>query len=497
MEFERGNGILLPIFSLPSEYGIGSLGKEAYDFVDFLVKAGIKYRQILPLGPTSYGDSPYQSFSSFAGNPYFIDLDLLAEEGLLKKSDYKNVDFGGTVTDKGQYIDYEKMYQTRFEVLYKAYKNFKIGTDYLTFFEDEAYRLEDYCLYMAIKKVTGEKPWQDFPIDLRDRNPVVLWAFKNNNSDLIEFFSFIQYEFLRQWENLKKYANERGVEIIGDLPIYVAADSSDSRAHRNILKLDQATKKAFFVGGCPPDAYSDDGQLWGNPVYDWERLEETGYDFRLKRIEKSLTLYDCLRLDHFRGFESYYEIPAEQKTAREGRRVKAKSDFFFERVKETFPEGKFIGEDLGIITDEVRLMKEKTGFPGMKVIQFAFNGKFDSEYLPHNYEKNSVTYSSTHDQDTLKGRLDSLSPEKLKEVEAYFGLKEGDDYCLEIIRSLMMSVADLSIFELQDFLELGNEARINVPGFVGNNWKWRLNKKMVTDELAERIRNMGKLYGRI
>lgn len=492
---QRANGVIMPIFSIPSDYGIGTLGKEAYEVVDFLSEANIHYWQILPLGPTSYGDSPYQSFSSFAGNPYFIDLETLEEDGLLEKEDYKNVDFG----ENESYIDYAKMYNNRFGVLEKAYKNSKgkLDKEIKEFRKKEAYWIEDYALYMAIKKEYLDVSWLEFPEDLRDRKKTALNKFYKENKDEVDFFVFVQYEFFKQWEELKAYTNRHKIEIIGDLPIYLALDSSDAWANSNILKLDE-DKNPTLVGGCPPDDFSEDGQLWGNPLYDWDKMQEDNFSFWEKRIEMNLRMVDLLRLDHFRGFEAYYEIPAVDETAKYGEWTKAKPVEFFDMVKEKFPDGKFIAEDLGYITDEVKDLMTSLGYPGMNVIQFAFGEDFTSDYLPHNFKRNSIVYSSTHDSDTLMGWLKSLDEDKMAMVEAYFDLESDDleENLWTIIKRLMASVSDVCMFEIQDFLALDNDARINSPGTLGENWKWRASKEDFQSKLPQKIKELARLYER-
>lgn len=486
--FRRANGLIFPIFSLPSDYGIGTFGKKAYDFVDFLKKAGFGYWQILPLGPTSYGDSPYQSFSSFAGNPYFIDLDILKDKNLLSESELQSLDY------EKDFIDYGKLYNNRFIILKKAFERFD-DKSIEEFKKREKSWLLDYSLFMAIKDKYDGSSWLDFPKKLRDRDQKALDEFYRENKKSIEFYNFLQYEFFIQWDDLKSYANSNDIEIIGDLPIYLALDSADSWVNFDILKLNKDDKRPEFLAAVPPDAYSADGQLWGNPTYDWDRLKKRGYEFLLKRIGKNLKLYDYLRLDHFRGFESYYEVKADDKNARDGLWQKAYGDEFFEILAENLKDAKFIAEDLGFITKEVENLKEMTGYPGMKVIQFAFGDDFKSPYLPHNYEKNSIVYSSTHDSDTLKGWLDGLDRKKKDMVYQYFNIKDQDPSWV-IIRALMASVSDIAIFQIQDFLKLGNESRINRPGVLGGNWQFRIKGDELTDTLAKKIKTIGKLYER-
>ena len=492
----RSNGVVMPIFSLPSKYGIGTFGKSAYEFVDFLSEASIKYWQILPLGQTSYGDSPYQAFSSFAGNPYFVDLDMLIADGLLDESDLENINFG----DNDRYVDYAIQYNIRYRILEKAFENSKgkLDDEIADFRKKESFWIEDYALFMAIKHDQLDISWVEWDEDLRDRDPETLASFKEKHKEDIDFYTFIQYEFFTQWQKLKEYTNRRNIEIIGDLPIYVAYDSCDAWVYADILKLDQKSKEPLIVGGAPPDAYSEDGQLWGNPVYDWEKMKDNDYDFWKKRLAMALKTHDLLRLDHFRGFEKYYAIPATDENAKFGTWEPGGGYEFFDEILKQYPDKQFIAEDLGYITKEVDALKNHYGFPGMNVIQFAFDGTFASNYLPHNYEKNSVVYSSTHDSSTLKGWVDSLDEEDLLLVEKYFGLenKEESDFVWEIIRSLMASVADVAIFEIQDFFEMGDQAKINTPSTLGNNWKWRAKSEDFTDDLARKIKEMSRLYGR-
>lgn len=493
---KRSNGVIMPIFSLPSNYGIGTFGKASYEFVDFLADASIKYWQILPLGQTSYGDSPYQAFSSFAGNPYFIDLDMLIEDDLLEKNDLENINFG----DNERYVDYAIQYNIRYRILEKAFDNAKgkLDNQIKEFREKESFWIEDYALFMAIKHDQLDISWVEWDENLRNRNKYFLEKFKLDHKNEIDFYIFIQYEFFIQWQKLKEYANRRNIEIIGDLPIYVAYDSCDAWVNSDILKIDKDSKQALIVGGAPPDSYSEDGQLWGNPVYDWDKMKSDSYSFWQKRLEMALRTYDLLRLDHFRGFEKYYAIPASDENAKYGSWQEGGSYEFFDTILEKYSDRQLIAEDLGYITKEVYDLKNHYGFPGMNVIQFAFDGTFTSNYLPHNYERNSIVYSSTHDSSTLKAWLDSLDDEEISLVEKYFGLKnsEKEDYVWAIIRSLMASVADVSMFAIQDFFELGDEAKINTPSTLGNNWKWRARKEDFTDELAEKIKDMSRLYGR-
>nr|WP_072536477.1 4-alpha-glucanotransferase [Anaerococcus mediterraneensis] len=492
---ERSYGIIMPIFSLPSKYGIGTFGKAAYDFVDYLTEAGAKFWQILPLGQTSYGDSPYQSFSSFAGNPYFVDLDLLVEDGLLTKEDLENIDFGSDERS----IDYARLYNVRYRVLEIAFENSKgkIDKEIKEFRKKEADWIEDYGLFMAIKRDNLDRSWDMWDEDLRDRKKSALNEFKKENQDLIDFYIFIQYEFFKQWQNLKDFTNRHQIEIIGDLPIYVAYDSCDAWVNNNILKLDKETKQPIVVGGAPPDGYSEDGQLWGNPVYRWDYMKDTeNFAFWKKRIGMSLRLYDILRLDHFRGFEAYYAIPASDDTAKYGSWEKGEPYAFFDAIKEAFPDARFIAEDLGFITKEVVDLKDHYGFPGMNVIQFAFGDNFDSDYLPHNYEKNSLVYASTHDSDTLQGFIDSADEHLLELIKKYLGIENKEDIRDEINRVLMASVSDVAIYEIQDLFGLSNDSKINSPGTVGGNWVWRAVEEDFDEDIAKKFKDMSKIYGR-
>lgn len=492
--FRRKNGVIMPVFSLASKHGIGTFGKAAYDFVEFLSKSGVGYWQILPLGPTSYGDSPYQSFSSFAGNPYFIDLDILVDENLLKKEDLDGVIF----TENESYVDYAMLYNKRFRILKKAFENIDTKTkeEIENFRKEESYWIEDYALFMALKRDQLDQSWVDFDEKYKRRDKKALEEFSKTHTDEIDFHIFMQYEFFKQWNNLKAFANRHEIQIIGDIPIYVAFDSCDSWVNGDILKLDENLKPEF-VAGCPPDGFSDDGQLWGNPVYDWEKLKESDFEFWINRIKVNHKLFDIIRLDHFRGFEAYYEIDARDDSAKYGSWKKAYGDLLFEKIKKELPDVLFIAEDLGFITDEVRNLKDKYEIAGMKVLQFAFSEDMKSEYLPYNYDKNSICYSSTHDSDTLSGWLLNLDKQTFKRVKDYFDLKEDENYTFQIIKQLMGSVCQIAMFQMQDLLNYDNHARINVPSTLGENWKWRSSESDFTEELAQKIKNAASLYGRI
>lgn len=488
----RKNGIILPVFSLPSNHGIGTFGKEAYRFVDFLKKAKQSYWQILPVGPTSYGDSPYQSFSTFAGNPYFIDLDLLAEDGLLEKEEIEQFNYG----NNKNYIDYGTMYQNRFKILKIAYANgiLRYKKEIEKFKEDNKHWVEDYALFMALKNLNNGVAWKEWNKEIRFRNKETIEKHKDLLKDEIEFYIFLQYIFFQQWYKLKQYANKNGIEIIGDIPIYVAEDSSDVWSNPKLFALDEnlfPTK----VSGCPPDAFSETGQLWGNPIYNWEEHEKTNYKWWIERISSALKIFDVVRIDHFRGFESYWAVPYKDETAINGQWEKGPDYKLFEAVKNQLGEIKVIAEDLGYITEEVRDLLNKCGYPGMKVLQFAFDPSGESEYLPHNYEKNTVVYTGTHDNDTIKGYFNSLNQKEREYCQKYTGMKDENDW-ESFIKCAISSPAETSILQMQDILNLGTEARINIPSTLGQNWTWRMSKEDLKDDLAKKLAELTETYGR-
>ena len=494
----RASGILFPVSSIPSRYGIGSFSREAYKFVDQLESAGQSYWQILPLGPTGYGDSPYQSFSTFAGNPYLIDLEDLIEKGLLMESECSGCDWGGSES----YVDYEKMYQSRFLVLKKAFSRFD-PTDaaFLTFKNENAEWLDDYCTYMAIKNDLGGILWTEWPEELKNREKQALKEAKERLFEEREFYAFQQFFFDTQWTKLKAYANEKGIQIIGDVPIYVAFDSADTWADPELFQFDE-THQPKSVAGCPPDAFSVTGQLWGNPVYDWKYHKKTNYAWWIRRMENAMKRYNVARIDHFRGFEAYYAIPYGDKTAENGKWEKGPGAELFHVLKKKIPDLQVIAEDLGVITDEVREMMAETGFPGMKVLQFAFDESEASVYLPYRFESsNCVVYTGTHDNETTKGWLEGLEKQQghgIKFVREYINCYQQpvNDCVWALIRTAMSSTADLAIIPLQDYLCLGNEARINEPSTLGNNWKWRLTKGLLSDTTLYHIREITRIYGR-
>ena len=492
----RASGILMPVFSLPSRYGIGSFSKSAYQFVDMLKKAGQKYWQILPLCPTSYGDSPYQSFSTYAGNPYFIDLDQLIEEKLLTRKECQACDFG----DDPQDIDYGKLYENRFKLLRKAYERANVGEDQ----EFEAYRrenawwLDDYALFMAVKDRFDGVAWNEWAEDIRLRWSNAMDYYRRELYYEIEFYSYLQFVFMKQWKKLKNYANINGIEIIGDIPIYVAFDSADAWANPELFQFD-AENLPTAVAGCPPDGFSADGQLWGNPLYRWDYHRETGFDWWIRRIAYCSELYDVVRIDHFRGFDEYYSIPYGDTTARNGHWEKGPGIALFEAAKNRLGELNIIAEDLGYITDSVKKLVADSGFPGMKVLEFAFDSREKSDYLPYTYEKNSVVYTGTHDNETIAGWYAGLDKSDLKMCTDYMNIDRipGKEYHWDFIRLAMLSVSDLCVIPIQDYLGLDNRARINHPSALGTNWRWRLAKGQLSASLLKEIREMTRISGRL
>ena len=489
----RESGILMHITSLPSPYGIGTMGKCAYTFVDFLRQAGQRYWQILPLSPTGYGDSPYQAFSTFAGNHYLIDLDTLVEEGLLKQEEVDCVNWG----ENPERVDYGCLYENRNRLLRKAYGRFAPKADFDRFVRENADWLEDYGLFMALKEKFGGKPWQSWSLSLMMRFPEVIADCREELMDTIRFQQFLQYQFFRQWEALRAYANENGIRIIGDVPIYVPLDSADVWSAPQLFQLDAGCRPKR-VAGCPPDSFSADGQLWGNPIYDWDKMKQEGYAWWIRRLGAAAKMYDVVRFDHFRGFESYWSIPAGDKTAAFGRWEKGPGHDFIEAVRNALPNLDFIAEDLGFITPEVRKLQEDSGYPGMKVLQFAFDSREASDYLPHTYPVNSVCYSGTHDNLTMVQWLEEAAPEDIAFAKTYLGLSEEEGYVRGIIRGCMSSVSRLCVIQMQDYLELGGFARMNFPGTLSSdNWSWRAKPGFLTEKLTRRIYETTRIYGRL
>ncbi len=492
----RRSGVLMPISSLPGAYGIGTFSKEAYDFVDFLKASGQKLWQILPLGPTGYGDSPYQAFSTFAGNPYFIDLEKLIDEGLITKEECDALDWGGNA----EYVDYSNLYASKFKILRLAFSRVNLIEDskFWDFLTRNLDWVPNYALYMAVKNANGGACWTEWPEDIRLRKETAIDEYKEKYKDEILFYEFLQYLFAKQWNALKKYANENGIKIVGDVPIYVSFDSADLWANPELFQLDEKNVP-LAVAGVPPDAFSKTGQLWGNPLYRWDYHKKTGYAWWIKRMKHCYKLYDVVRVDHFRGFEAYYSVPAQDKTAERGVWKKGPGLDLFKAIEAELGKKEIIAEDLGFLTPEVLKMLEESGYPGMKVLQFAFYENSDSAYLSQNHVKNSVVYTGTHDNQTTLGWYQTLTKEDRDFLEAYTGITSWKNACSVMIRFAMMSVCDTCVVPMQDYLELDDRARINEPGSLGNNWKWRMKKDVTKQykELSERIYKLTKMYGRL
>jgi 4-alpha-glucanotransferase len=489
----RGSGVLLHISSIPNKYGIGTFGKEAYDFVDFLQSAGQSYWQLLPMGQTGHGNSPYQSFSAFAGNPFFIDFELLVKDGLLKSSDFNNIDFG----NKKNAIDYEKIIKNKIRVLNIAYKNSNGDQrSKVTEFSNDHHWVNNYVEFMAIKGLYGDVQWQDWPPELKKRDEKALEAMREELKDEIEFWKFIQYCFFRQWKKLKKYANKKDIKIIGDIPIYVSTDSVDTWVNSEFFKFDEE-KMPKVVAGCPPDGFSKTGQYWGNPIYDWDLLEKRNFDWWIERIKSCMDLYDVIRIDHFRGFEAYWEIPATDDTAENGKWVKGPGIKIINAINENVNGVEIIAEDLGYLTKEVLDLRDRSGYPGMKILQLAFDTREDSDYLPHNYNVNCVVYTGTHDNDTIMGWLKNADARDVKKAKQYLNLTEEEGYNWGFIRGAWSSVGKLSIAPMQDFLGLNAGARMNIPSTMGDNWVWKLDSEQLTKKLSKKIYDITKLYGRL
>ena len=495
----RKAGILLPITSLPSSYGIGGFTKEAYEFIDFLEEAGQSYWQILPVGPTGFGDSPYQSFSSFAGNPYYISLDDLIGEGLLTKEECEGVDYG---SDERQ-VDYKKIYNTRMKLLMKAHKreDLKNNKAFLDFVLENVKWLDDYALFMALKEYFGGKAWNEWDFDIRIGNPKAKEEYSSRLTKEIEFWKYVQYKFYEQLSKLREYANNKGVKIIGDIPIYVAYDSADVWANGSLFQLD-VEKLPISVAGCPPDGFSKKGQLWGNPLYKWEIHKESGYLWWIYRIEHSFKLYDVLRIDHFRGFDEYYSVPYGSKDATRGKWEDGPKSSLFEAISAKLGKIEIIAEDLGFITNSVKELLAECDFPGMRVFQFGFDKRdtgAKNDYLPHNYIENCVAYTGTHDNPTIVSWFFEISDEEREDVRNYLCDKYTPDseINLPIIGAVMRSQAKLVIIPIQDYLGYDSRSRINKPSTTGINWQWRLSVGDLTNSLAKQIYEITRLNGRI
>lgn len=491
----RSAGILMPITSLPSPWGVGTMGQAAREFLQFLQKGGQTYWQILPICPTSYGDSPYQSFSSYAGNPYLIDLDDLCRDGLLLREEYASLSWGEDPTQ----VDYGLLYRQRFFVLQKAVARLKSGpdSDFDRFCQEQERWLSDYALFMALKNQHGGVAWTQWPAPLRKRDAKALAAARKKLAGEIRFWKGVQYLFFTQWRALKEFAKGCGISIIGDLPIYVAADSADVWANPSQFQLDRDMLPTE-VAGCPPDGFSADGQLWGNPLFDWDAMKQDGYRWWIDRIAFQFTIYDVLRIDHFRGFDSYYAIPFGDTTARNGRWRPGPGLAFFQALEKALDPRPIIAEDLGFLTPSVRKLLADTGFPGMKVLEFAFDARDpSSDYLPHTYPRHCVVYTGTHDNDTIQGWMKTAAKADVARAKAYLRLNAREGYHWGMMRGAWASVADLAIMQMQDLLGLGSEARINIPSTLGGNWTWRCLPGVFTPQLARRLRRDMDLYDRL
>lgn len=488
----RKSGILLAVSSLPSKYGIGTLGKSAYEFIDFLKKSGQYYWQVLPLNPISFGNSPYQSFSAFAFNPYYIDLDILVDEDLLKTEEILKYDWG----DNPKRVDYSKIYENRPKILKIAASRFDtLNRWYVNFCHDNKFWLDDYAVFMAVKEEHNMLPLASLPEKFKVRDEETLNLIKREMKGQIEFHKIIQFLFYRQWINLKKYANYNGVHIIGDIPIYVSADSSDVWANPELFSVDEK-RCPIRVAGCPPDEFAPEGQLWGNPLYNWQNHEKRNYSWWLKRVRQANELFDVLRIDHFRGFYSYYSIDAKEKTAKNGKWINNNGEALINEIKENYPNTKIIAEDLGFIDSEIKRRIASSGFPGMKILQFAFDGG-DSDHLPHNHTKNNVVYTGTHDNPTTTG-WQAMSP--LRNVEYamdYFNVNFTNKLTDAFVRSALASVCDTAIIPMQDYLRQDNRSRMNTPSTIGDNWIYRIEAHNMGDNLTEKIYRQTKLYSRI
>jgi len=491
--FPRAAGILLPITSLPSPYGIGTMGKHAYEFIDFLKSAGQRYWQVLPVGPTSYGDSPYQSFSAFAGNPYLIDLDILCDEGLLCRNELESLDWCC-----GRYIDYARIYELRFDILKEAFSKSKhiLTDEFKKFCDENSFWLNDYALFMSLKNHFDNVEWLKWEEDIRIRKPNALKKYTSELSESIDFWKFIQYKFNEQWTNLKAYANKNGIEYIGDIPIYVAMDSADAWANPEQFLMDERCRPTK-VAGVPPDYFSATGQLWGNPLYRWDYMKDDNYSWWRRRMSFAARLYDVIRIDHFIGIVRYYSIDAGADNAIKGEWNKGPGMELINAINESRGSTKMIAEDLGEVVPEVRKVQIASGYPGMKVLQFAFDDTPNNHFLPHNHIQNSIVYTGTHDNNTTRGLIESRNPRKWRFAREYLGVRRTADIPDAMINAALNSVAHTAIIPIQDWLGIGAEGRINTPSTLGNNWHWRLVDGDLTPELALRIKKTTYNYGRI
>ncbi|NER37303.1 MAG: 4-alpha-glucanotransferase [Oscillatoria sp. SIO1A7] len=498
MPFPRSSGILLHPTSFPSRFGIGDLGEAAYRFIDFLAESKQQLWQILPLGPTGFGNSPYMCYSAMAGNPLLISPDRLKEQNLLSEADL--ADFGEFPVEK---VDFEPVKSLKEGLFQKACQNFQQGAppelqqEFQEFCESKAYWLEDYALYMSLKSDLQGASWHTWEPELASRDPERIEKERDRLSDEVFYHKFLQFEFFRQWSALKRYANDLGIEIIGDIPIYVAHDSADVWAHPEIFSLDKKTGEPAEMAGVPPDYFSATGQLWGNPVYLWKQLEKTNFEWWIARFQSLLAYVDIIRIDHFRGFEAFWSVPQGETTAIKGKWVKAKGDALLETVREELGTLPIIAEDLGVITPEVEALRDKFEFPGMKILQFSFGSGPDNPYLPFNFQtRNFVVYPGTHDNNTTVGWFEELAEHERAGLLAYLGHISTDGIHWDLIRLSFSSIANQALVALQDLLGLGSESRMNSPGKAEGNWDWRYESSALTPEISDRLRTMTETYGR-
>jgi len=484
MVFERASGILLHITSLPGKFGIGDLGKEAYDFIDLLKHVNQKLWQILPTGPTGYGNSPYQTYSAFAGNPLMIDLEDLVQRGLITQKDL-NLD----IEFNQNKVEYDKVRKFKNDKLKTAFNNFDItNKNFINFIDTQSWWLNDYAIFMTAKEVYDGKSWTLWDNAIRLHEQQAVQNFCEQYSRRINYYKFSQFIFFEQWSKLKSYANNNGIKIIGDIPIFVSADSADAWANPTIFQFDE-NNLPTKVAGVPPDYFSKTGQLWGNPLYNWQQLEEQKFSWWVQRFKAAFHQVNIVRVDHFRGFEAYWAVPAGEETAINGDWEKAPGEKLFSTLLEEIGELPIIAEDLGLITKEVKNLRDKFNFPGMKILQFAFDSDLENDYLPHNYKQNCVVYTGTHDNQTTLGWFNSSPAKRKKMIRSY--LKKDDFYvCQELLRLAWSSKANTAIVPLQDILCLDDRARMNIPGTAEGNWEWRVEKKMLSADYLEKIKDL-------
>ncbi|NES96467.1 MAG: 4-alpha-glucanotransferase [Desertifilum sp. SIO1I2] len=497
MAFSRSSGILLHPTSFPSRFGIGDLGLESFRFIDFLVDSGQQYWQVLPIGPTGYGNSPYMSYAALAGNPLLISPDKLIDEGWLNEGDFTNLPEFPAHT-----VEYDRVYEVKIPLLKKACENFKANASELQrrefegFCETKAYWLDDYALFMALKEAHEGASWNTWEADIAKHKPEAIEKWRSQLSDAVYYYKYTQFEFFRQWTELRRYANLRGIQIIGDIPIYVAHDSADVWAHPEAFALDEETGAAALMAGVPPDYFSATGQLWGNPVYNWEHLQQTHFQWWVERFQAMLDYVDLIRIDHFRGFQAYWVVLQGEETAMNGKWVEAPGEEFFKTLNDKLGKLPVLAEDLGVITPEVEALRDQFEFPGMKVLQFAFGDDPGNPFLPFNYPRNCVVYTGTHDNDTTVGWFNQLSDYEKEKVRTYLGHFSPDGIQWDLIRLAMSSIANIAIIPVQDLLGLGTDARMNFPSKAEGNWAWRYQSGTLTQELSQRLKQLTFSFGR-